>query len=540
MSQEDFQRALAGDFTFLERDTQSPSAPPQTPAPPFVALQKSGETWTAIGPDNSVLFSDWAPGSFLNESFGTIRVKPEVDTALVDGGLRLSYRYRNQSSQTRELASIRLPTLKLAGPVTLQDVREIGQDYPMGATIQRWYGTYPRALYCPTIVLRNAVVSVGVSVLYPVFEYQHDIRLSVAKTANGDFDLTFGLENAGSHDGDSFIFNLPVLRPNEELSYTVEIRFAPADKWMETLAPYRNYFRGHYGAPSYERDGRPIAGASFAMEELQTSSNPKGWVSEIGGTSVEANGMSSARTWLQSRYQSSNRVLVWTPSGLNPRGSISYPYQFATEIPPRRDQGGNPSLDLPPPLSGVNAQGQLLGFWWGKSASVERFWNDPLQESLDPSRPDHLALAFRELDAAVASGVSFVGLDAFAHSFAPVWRLAPFLAIARQRHPHLMFCSEGRGPDVLHVLAATWCDAYRVSVNPEVSERIPSVPFQLADYLNPGQETWVGMCFDRSTNSDLRGPSALPLRKAEEIGDIWRLGYVPVTWDLFDLRGMIR
>jgi hypothetical protein len=320
----------------------------------------------------------------------------------------------------------------------------------------------------------------------------------------------------------------------------VNIAFAQPDHWIETIAPYRDYFKTTYGVVTYERDLRPVAGVSMAMQNLQTAGNPYGWVSEAGNP--ETDGYTSAAHLVNRQFLRADRVMVWTPTGLGPLGAASYPYQFtsqwATQVTANINSSGaqkNPAELLRTATGG----GQSLGLWWGRSANVERWWGDTQSEALDPNRADHLLLAWRELDQAVAAGAQTIGLDAFAHSHSPVWNLREFLKLARIKHPSLKFITEGRSCDILHVLAPTWTDGYRYTPVGGVPERIPMSRFVVADFLVPGHETWCGMQFDRSTNSTLWGPNASLDAQLAEVRDVASLGYVPVSWLPIDMRQIV-
>jgi hypothetical protein len=507
---------------------------------PAMVVAESNGRWSASTSDGTAIFSNWTPTTYLNASNGYNCVTPRTTVTKTVAGIQIQYTYENNTNTARELASITMPTLTMGDTIKLQDVRTVGGDLPMNRGSVPWYGTYPRTLYSPTAIIRNSTLAVGLSIEYPVLEYRHDVRLRVDPRDSGNWNVTFGLENAGIQDSDSHLFNPPVIQPGETRSYRVNIAFAQPDHWIETIAPYRDYFQATYGMVAYVRDQRPVAGVSMAMQHLQSSGNPYGWVSEAGKPEID--GYGSAAQWVSRQFLRADRVMVWTPTGLNPRGSMSYPYQFASHWNTHAAAAINGSEAPQSPanlLIAATGAGQSLGLWWGRSANVERSWGDTQSEALDPNRADHLLLAWNELDQAVAAGAQTIGLDAFAHCYSPVWNLTEFLKLARIKYPNLKFISEGRSSDILHVLTPTWTDGYRYAPVADMPERIPMSRFVVADYLVPGHETWAGMCFDRSTNPILWGPNASLDAQLAEVRDVASLGYVPVSWLPIDMRQIV-
>lgn len=171
-----------------------------------------------------------------------------------------------------------------------------------------------------------------------------------------------------------------------------------------------------------------------------------------------------------------------------------------------------------------------LGLWWGHSANPSYAWGESPVRSLDSSDQAMKDVWFRELEAAVNSGATEIGLDAFAHDVAPAWELAAYLREAKARYPNLRFCIEPRTCDFLHVLAPTWIDGYRSTPLFGLPVSVVSDRFTIGDYLIPGQETWVGMQFNLSRQPNLWGPGASTEAQRQAVANIESLGYVPVTW----------
>lgn len=493
----------------------------------------SDGSWVATGSDGVPLTERWDPVTVsVRDGLGG-RVVPTASVEQISGGLRVTYTYRNTSASPAELSSLRMPLAALGQSVTAQDLCEIGTDLSLTSSGGGWSGAYPQVLYSPAAVVRNGTVALGVSVEYPILSYRHEIRLSVVPQGASQWWIEVAPNNAGLTGGITYLFNKPMLAPGETRSYVVNVVFADSARWEETLAPYRDFFRSTYGGVRYSRDGRPIAGISLAYGEYQTSANPDGWIPEANRP--DRTGFAAAASTIDRQFLKSDRVLVWAPTGLTMPQNQNFPFQFASRW--TKDRG--PMSDAPQRLAALaGGSGRTLGLWWGHSASPRTAWAGGQPVPLNVDDPTSSELCAAELRAARAAGATLIGLDAFAHCIVPVWRLAPQLAAMRTSFPEMSFCTEGRAPDVLHALAATWIDGFRYLPAEGRDEFVAADRFRLADYLLPGHETWVGMSFDRSRNPALWGPSYRQADRDGLIGAAIQRGFVPVVWTDSNIRSI--
>ena len=97
-------------------------------------------------------------------------------------------------------------------------------------------------------------------------------------------------------------------------------------------------------------------------------------------------------------------------------------------------------------------------------------------------------------------------------------------------NPGVVFCTEGRNPDVMHIVAPTWVDAFGTNKLKPVEGTLLLSRFVLADWLNPGHETWAGLMWNRSDRSDLRTPTTGSTARAQETQRLQTLGFVPVLF----------
>jgi hypothetical protein len=512
------------------------SRQPESGSTPSVAQPlDEGGAWSLRLLDGTKVIDRWKPRSTGESPADAIAASVAVSGT--SDGLRINYTFRNDGQSARAMASLELPPMLLGERIVIRDFRELGDGMGIDARSNGWAGVYPADLYCPAIVATNDRIAIGVAIQYPMLEYRHEIRVGVAPEKTGSWRPVMAFANNDSTPYEQRIQFCGVIQPGESKSYRVDIRVTGVSDWPRTLEPYRDFLRSTYGAVAYTRDLRPVAGVSMAMGELQSATNPYGWVPEAGDPAID--GYLRGSRHIAAHFNCADRVMVWTPTGLSANGPITYPFQFASGL---RTYGASLSSSSQfesgaARLRGIATAERDLGLWWGRSANVERYWNGSgSSEPINPANSEHLALAWAELDAAAETGARTIGLDAFAHTLSPAWNLWPMLKAARMRHPQLKFVTEGRSCDVLHLIAPTWCDGYRYRPVAGRQERIPVARFEIADYLAAGHETWVGMQFDRSRNPRLWGANCSLGAQLEEIRQVAKLGYVPVSWLPVDLR----
>ena len=491
-----------------------------------------------IGVDGKYLSQGWPAIEPVNV---TNRISPTSTVTLVDGGVDIKLTFTNSTSVTSELASVLLPSFDFAQPdggATVRDFHEIGQEMSIAVGDGHgWHRSYPRCLYSPLLVMSIGASAVGVAVEYPILDYRHDIRLGIKPTSDGSWRVSVGFENS-NHGGsaDEYLFNKPTLEPGAQRHYTVRLRVTRVAQWTESLAPYRSYFRNLYGDVRYVRDPRPVSGVLTAMTGFQSASNPLGWVPNVGRP--ESDGYSTLVMELDRRMNIADRILVWSPSGLeNGPTARNYPFKFCS-------RWTDSEIVNTPLANGPAAIRQFtsrfpgeFGLWWGNSTSIASQWGGVNHVPLTVQSPSHMSAMFAELDPAVSTGASLIGLDAFSHAETPLWELYGFLLQAKARHPNVKFCSEGRCCDILHTLAPTWIDGYRIRIRPGAELLVTSEPFLLANFLLPGNETWSGMLFDRSGVPDLAGETSVQSSQEAAIAKVAANGYIPVVFlDTIDLR----
>ena len=120
---------------------------------------------------------------------------------------------------------------------------------------------------------------------------------------------------------------------------------------------------------------------------------------------------------------------------------------------------------------------------------------------LDPDDPKDVEFSFAELKLAEERGIVEIGLDGW--RFIPLWDRLEYMKRMKENFPSLRFISEGNDPDIGHVLAP----GYRGQ---------DCGPPLLADWLNPGHESW------RQLHPNTQTP--------EQVRQYMEWGLVPVTF----------
>lgn len=427
-----------------------------------------------------------------------------------DGGYDVVVHYTNNTSEAQELGVISVAGIRFGNKIEIGDFRhdakfiEFDSQGRSFATAGR---EYPEDLYSPVGVIRDDRYTVGMSLNYPILEYEHGVRVNFhvpggayiqsGQCWNGEFQLRGKME------------------PGESRQYTLSVRVVENEKhWLTTLVPYRDYFQEMYGAVRYERDPRPVLGFFIGMNGALSANNIYGFDGQSRRPDLHgwAPWASYIATAPERGYE---RVMLWAASGLfRNHSDMNYPYQFMTGMdhaPLARD-----TADLL--KERVADAGIDLGFWWGRSSQVMREWDTDQTEPMDPDNPDHVALAFRELDLAVERGASTIGLDAFVYMDG--WDAYRWLEMMHDRYPHLKFVVEPSGPDFEHVLAATWVEGLHHVQTPPL----------LQDFLVPGHETWVNTRMD--LYQSMRGVAASDAVKNHYWQELSDEGYVIMSYEV--------
>ncbi len=526
----------------LARAAGAPQIPPQEEGPQIVTTRLV---------DGKIEMRDAQSGVplIMPRDIALHRPKPNSDSMIPTielrtqpAGFDLVYRYHNNGNGPKRLGAMAIGVITLGDRVTYLDMEH--DTKPMQADVRRPNDykprVYPRHLYSPVSVVYNSNYAIGVSFHYPVLEYKHDVRFelyspggssSIGEGGRGWCVDVRAQTMGGEHPMD-YITHEAKLVPGESRTYVISVRVAKnTDEWMRTLLPYRNYFRALYGMPRYERDPRPIQGVTVAGTWVLSQSNPYGFVRD--DRRPDRLGWRPWADALAARSGDWRRIMIWAPSGVfrnNPE--LNFPFKFTSFWMEGASHNHNMG-DAVTQLRRVPASGIDLGLWWGRSAQVMRQWEASSAEAFDPDNPDHVSRGFAELDIAVQSGATMIGLDAFAHGFSPNWKLYRWMQMMYDRHPNvpLKFCTEGRSVDFMHAMAPTWMEFYEwPGANPTVNTmRLVTTPFYLADFLNPGHETWAGLAFNRMEVA-LRRP-VTPAEIRAEIEHAAEMGYVPVIFD---------
>ena len=173
---------------------------------------------------------------------------------------------------------------------------------------RNWSGRgsiYPDDLYSPVEVMFDSEHTVGVSVLYPVLEYEHSVRLQPISPG--------GIYTYGGRNWEIVIHLDGDLPAGAEREYVLAVRVLPKSMpWQYTLLPYREYFQNLYGGVRYTRDPRPIVGMSVSQVSSISPTNARGYV----GSRIDTQGWGA---WVDAmRLARSNgfeRTMVWGVSG---------------------------------------------------------------------------------------------------------------------------------------------------------------------------------------------------------------------------------
>lgn len=465
------------------------------------------------------------------ESECPLGMRAVIDSVLTDNGVDTLITLTNASNTVSELPNFRLGPLNVDPVSKWIDFREVGRSTPLDALGTSSSATYPGLLYSPVAALTTGGNMFAVSVMYPLLEFKHEVRLSLCRS-KGKYYIELGFNNppwiASNEYRYGKLAHLSRLAPGESRSYRVSARKTTTSNGLkEAISPYVDYFHRTYGTKlEYSPRRSRISGYLMATTDHCSADNPHGWSSE--DIRPDRNGYSQIFLGLLERLSSVDRVILWAPSGLNCLDkSKNYPFNMLTPLMEQRTIRGPAEVFGRATL----AEAKSLGVWWGHSAEPRASWEASSVVSLS-SQPDAAyELCKKELSIARALHFTTIGLDAFSHVVEPTWVLVDHLRRIRKEFPEMQFCTEGRCCDVLHRIAPTFVDAYRPPGFLQIAdEHVVTNRFLLADILIPDHETWCAMLFDRA--APLKGVSDPKSEQffSSEIIRVQSLGYVPLVF----------
>ncbi|MFW6161524.1 MAG: hypothetical protein ACODAJ_02075 [Planctomycetota bacterium] len=395
------------------------------------------------------------------------------------GGFDLRLTVRNPTDEPQQRPTVMLTGIGLAPKTTHLDARQVGSLHERDASGRpsMWSPrlSYPDDLYAPVLMIHDQRFAVGVSLMYDVLKLKH----SVATFWGAEGGRFKGTHRIHVHlDAGKTPHPVP---PGAVQTYRLAVRFARPERWLDTLEPYRRYFRDRYGGVRYQADLRPVWGQPLSQGE-HMKDNPRGysptWRTDIRGWKPTVD-------WILDHVVAKGyrRIMLWNPQGLYRVGQ-NFPVEFMTEWSGRM-------VATSDELGRFEQAGVTLGMWWGRSSQVSGGFNSGKLWLRDIQNPRDVEAGDRELRLAVERGIDEVGLDAF--TLIPVWDRRPWLRRIQRKYPSLRFITEAADCDVLHTLAPTFC-----------IWRKQSQPPLLADWLNPGHETWLQLRYQQVTPERFR------------------------------------
>ncbi len=456
-------------------------------------------------------------------------IKAEVALQEQPSGGDLIFRFTNTAGEPKRLGVINLGIATIGRKISYWDFRDVPRLRAVdGQSFAAQWADYPDELYSPVFVLQGDKYTLGISLLYPVMAYKHDVRLSISspggKQVSGEggrgWLARFQLGSIGDAPA-AALAHESELRPGESRTYVVCVRaMASGPGWQRTLVPYRNFFRELYGTVKYKRRPEAMQGFHVAAESWLEPSNPRGWNPEFR---PDLAGWSGLVRHL--RDMKAGGIVLRGQSGAAPSNSV--PFQMAT--PWAKQQGYAELLDRERGLPSLPALGTELALWWGHSCQVSTTFEGQVWEAFEPSYTDHVQASLAEMDAAVRAGASTIILGDFRHAVTPIWTQYTWLRTLQARYPKARFVIEPSCSDILNVVAPTLVRATldQKATSPE-TQLLVDGPNSLADFLVPGHEVWASHSYARY--AEYFGAPADADRVARDAARIADAGYVPLLW----------
>ncbi len=471
--------------------------------PKIVEMKKIGSKWEMRDVSNGKLIMQERNCVPQTQGFDA-QVQRTVEIRPQPSGYDMVVTFTNPTSQPLPAGAMYSGMFTLGPAVTYMDFRYGSQ--PVDANFSTYVGqafNYPDSQYSPTWVFMNGEYAVGVSVIYPMLDYQHDIRLGLMNpTGSNDgeggpgWGISARVSNRGTEPVEQQLPFPAMIPAGQERTYVMCVRVTNnPGEWTRTLVPYRTFFRQKYGGVTYRREGKPVQPVVIAESSYLESSNPLGFT-YIASRRPDVFGW---KPWVDALKLASKTdiQMLWAPSGLYyAKAAENFPFQMTThwQSTPKLAT----ALDPQQGLRAVADAGVPLGLWWGRSIEVATEWEPNEMVSLDPENPEHRAAAYREMDLAVQAGVTTVGLDTFNPGRVQLAKLYNWLHVLRVRYPSVKFIVEPNACDMLHTMAGSFISGWKDDKRPATPEGLyrVNVPHALADFLLPGHETFLAFRYN--------------------------------------------
>lgn len=504
---------------------------PPPPPPAFDLTMVNGRPEVRTTDTGTLVMAPRGPVITTRNGGPSDGVEPSTEIVERPDGFDIIATFINPSARERPQNVITLATFTLGSEINVPDMRWGGRDREMSlSNVQPIVEIYPGDLYAPVAVLANDDVAVGVSAIYPVLDYKHDVSFAYRAepgnnhTGEGGRGWVIYIYFSKYGPTSNVVSNSAMLAPHESRQYTFTVRFSDTpDLWQRTLRPYQEHFTSTYGPVKYERDTEPIIGYPIAVTSSQGSTNPDGWARGR----PDVHGFRETVSALLTSNPGYERKLVWAPTGVY-QTAENFPWQFTSRW--LDTQQLRTALDPNDGFPRVGKAGQQLGLWWGRTGKFIDTWNPQRADIIDFDirNPLHRQAAFREMDLAVQAGASFIGLDAYTF---PLWDGVEWLQTLRDRYPDVTFVLEPRQSDILNNLAPMYFMGYGdINNGPTPYDRTNiKGPHYLADLLNPGHEIWAALRWDQYWREYGRGASNAI--RTEDVSHAASYGFVPLLFD---------
>lgn len=436
---------------------------------------------------------------------GDGRLDPIPDTDVTydlanetDDGFDLVITVTNSSSVTRPIGHMRLTGLSFGSSpantsAVYRDPQFGGKAVSLSGDDPDHNRQYPGRLYAPVHVLEVDGYTLGLSVQYPILEYEHTITFGT-RYDNDAWTILFIPNkyyiNSSSNSAQDYNADANIA-PGEIREYVVSVRIHKSsccddtNEWVRTLRPYKRYFKALYGPVRYARDDDPVNGFNIAAPGQYSLTNEYSFTHSSTRAPDDYGWYGSTGTngWVPLMLEGSSqygwdRTMLWAAGGRYPPATpnLNLPPQFTSEWANMTNADTNDLDDYP------NGSNRTLGLWWGHAGSYPDAWPATSLTTLDPANSTHTSFVTNEMQGALDADADEIGLDAF--KVMKVWDSYWWLQELQDTYPGIRFITENQHCDLMHTLAPTFAEA-----NNDDGYKYPEgIP--LVDFLNADHEFW--------------------------------------------------
>lgn len=346
--------------------------------------------------------------------------------------------------------------------------------------------TYPNECYSPVLGLRTQSVFLGTSFIYDVFGLRKEVHPNYKyDSKTGRWTMLYRLVDGHERVGNRRRLTAGRLPAGAKERFTIAVQAVPPKRWTTGFSVYRDHFRRTFGNVRYRRDPEPVYALSLASGRVfgeggkMNDSNPRGYNAD---TRMDIHGWPIFKQVVRDRVYARgfNKVLVWQIAGFyRKHPQTNMVWEIYSGWPEKMRETTDDLKD-------VIDWGVTVGFWMGRAFGISGGFDTGKRHAWNPDNPEDNEAAFRELDGVYKLGIRMIGGDAISSGIAGTdWSVSSAISFLK-----IFPMLQRRYPAMEWVIETACCDYLHLWGGSFVWEQRITEPFDFADYISPGHQTY--------------------------------------------------